>query len=67
MPSTKGTWSALWLVNKDYEVQYPSALWSSGGEIDIIEYLGEDKDAAFATAHFGKDRNNKNDSKEIVA
>ena len=55
MPSAMGTWAALWLINKNYEVQNPSEWWPNGGEIDIMEYLGEDKDAAFGTAHFGSD------------
>lgn len=58
MPSALGTWAALWLINKNYEVQKPSEWWPNGGEIDIMEYLGEDKDAAFGTAHFGSDLSN---------
>ncbi len=60
MPSATGTWVALWLLNKDYSVSNPAAEWPSGGEIDIMEYLGQDKDAAFGTAHFGSDLSNHN-------
>lgn len=60
MPSAIGTWVAFWLLNKDYQVQNPAAEWPSGGEIDIMEYLGQDKDSAFGTAHFGSDLSNHN-------
>lgn len=53
MPSAKGTWTALWMLNKDYSINAPAALWPSGGEIDIVEYLGEDNRDVFGTAHFG--------------
>lgn len=55
MPSAVGSWTALWLINKNYSIEEPAELWPLGGEIDIMEYLGEDKDAAFGTAHFGSD------------
>ena len=55
MPSPFGTWAALWLLNKDYSIYNPGALWPSGGEIDIMEYLGEDPDDVMGTAHFGTD------------
>ncbi|GGZ75271.1 glycoside hydrolase family 16 protein [Algibacter mikhailovii] len=55
MPSAIGTWVAFWLLNKDYEVQNPAKEWPSGGEIDIMEYLGEDKTEILGTPHYGKD------------
>ncbi len=54
MPSATGTWVALWLLNKNYEVQNPAEWWPKGGEIDIMEYLGEDKSKVFGTAHYGR-------------
>ncbi|MBX2870965.1 MAG: glycoside hydrolase family 16 protein [Saprospiraceae bacterium] len=55
MPSATGTWVALWLLNRSYQVQDPGRFWPSGGEIDIVEYLGQEKRKAFGTAHFGTD------------
>ena len=53
MPSAFGSWTALWMLNKNYSVEDPGSLWPSGGEIDIVEFLGEDPDDAFGTAHYG--------------
>ncbi len=58
MPSATGTWVALWLLNKNYEVQNPAEWWPRGGEIDIMEYLGEDKNEILGTAHYGSDLSN---------
>lgn len=53
MPSATGTWVAFWLLNKDYAVQNPASEWPSGGEIDIMEYLGQDKNKILGTPHYG--------------
>lgn len=58
MPSATGSWVALWLINKDYSIAAPAEKWPSGGEIDIMEYLGESKNKFFGTAHFGSDLSN---------
>ncbi|WP_435625300.1 glycoside hydrolase family 16 protein [Flagellimonas sp.] len=55
MPSAPGTWVALFMFNKDYTILDPDAFWPSGGEIDIMEYLGEDPNNILGTAHFGTD------------
>lgn len=55
MPSATGTWVALWLLNKNYSIQNPGVYWPSGGEIDIMEFLGEDQREIYGTAHFGTD------------
>lgn len=55
MPSATGTRVAFWLLNKDYSVQNPAAEWPSGGEIDIMEYLGQDKTKILGTPHYGSD------------
>lgn len=54
MPSAVGTWTAIWLLNKKYDIKLPAKYWPSGGEIDIVEYLGEEKRKILGTAHFGK-------------
>ena len=53
MPGAPGTWVALFMLNKDYTIDQPDAYWPSGGEIDIVEYLGEAREEVFGTAHFG--------------
>ena len=55
MPSVSGIWTALFLLNKEYTIADPGAYWPSGGEIDIMEYLGEDHDKILGTAHYGTD------------
>ncbi|WP_299434479.1 glycoside hydrolase family 16 protein [uncultured Aquimarina sp.] len=59
MPSATGSWVALWLLNHNYTIADPSAWWPNGGEIDIMEYLGEDQAEVFGTAHYGSDFNNR--------
>ncbi len=55
MPSVSGTWSALFMFNKEYTIDNPGLHWPSGGEIDIVEYLGEDPDDILGTGHYGTD------------
>jgi len=55
MPSESGTWVAVFMLNKAYSITSPGTLWPSGGEIDIMEYLGENHDDILGTAHYGKD------------
>jgi len=55
MPSATGSWVALWLLNHNYTINDPGSWWPSGGEIDIMEYLGEDPNDVFGTAHYGTD------------
>ena len=55
MPSATGSWVAFWLMNKDYSINDPADKWPSGGEIDIMEYLGESQNKVFGTTHFGED------------
>ena len=55
MPSVAGTWVAFFMLNKNYSIEDPAAYWPSGGEIDIMEYLGEDPTEILGTGHYGTD------------
>ncbi|MEB3344795.1 glycoside hydrolase family 16 protein [Aquimarina gracilis] len=68
MPSATGSWVALWLLNHNYTITDPGVWWPSGGEIDIMEYLGEDPTEVFGTAHYGVDFNSRRfNSKKYAA
>ncbi|MBL0685210.1 glycoside hydrolase family 16 protein [Aquimarina mytili] len=68
MPSATGSWVALWLLNHNYTITNPAEWWPNGGEIDIMEYLGEDPTEVFGTAHYGSDFNSRRfNSKEYPA
>jgi beta-glucanase (GH16 family) len=49
MPSGRGLWSALWMLPTDW--RYGG--WPDSGEIDIMEYVGYDKDRVYGTIHTG--------------
>lgn len=53
MPSADGTWVALWMLNHNYSIENPGEWWPKGGEVDIMEYLGEDNSSILGTAHYG--------------
>ncbi|KQP93342.1 hypothetical protein ASF60_15565, partial [Methylobacterium sp. Leaf113] len=42
LPAGQGMWPAFWLLNAD-------GTWPA--ELDVLEFLGHDKDTAYATAH----------------
>jgi beta-glucanase (GH16 family) len=49
MPLGKGLWSAFWMMPTDSVY----GGWAASGEIDIIEYLGDDPEEVFGTIHYG--------------
>ncbi len=55
MPSVPGTWTALFMLNHNYRVDAPDLWWPRGGEIDIMEYLGENPNDILGTGHYGTD------------
>ncbi|WP_411030284.1 family 16 glycosylhydrolase [Spongiimicrobium sp. 3-5] len=55
MPSVAGTWTALFMLNHNYQINNPGEWWPRGGEIDIMEYLGENPDDILGTGHYGTD------------
>jgi len=49
MPKGKGLWAAIWMLPTDEA--YGS--WAASGEIDIMEYLGDDTTRVYGTIHYG--------------
>jgi beta-glucanase (GH16 family) len=49
MPVGKGLWAASWMMPTD--VEYGG--WAASGEIDMVEYLGDDLKTVHGTLHFG--------------
>ncbi len=49
MPVGKGLWAAIWMLSTD---EYFGG-WASSGEIDIMEYLGDDTTRVHGTIHYG--------------
>ncbi len=47
MASTPGLWHAFWMLPSDM-----NKTWPIGGEIDIMEYVGNQSDKLFNTVHF---------------
>lgn len=45
LPGGKGTWSAFWMMPKNYQA------WPQDGEIDIMEYVGYDPNVIHASVH----------------
>jgi beta-glucanase (GH16 family) len=47
LPAGQGIWPAFWLLGSDFE----SVGWPACGEIDIMEYRGQDPDIIHGTLH----------------
>ncbi|MEJ6792241.1 MAG: glycoside hydrolase family 16 protein [Lacinutrix sp.] len=47
VPYGKGLWPAFWLLGSDCETN----IWPQCGEIDIMEYLGDNPDTVFGSVH----------------
>lgn len=59
MPSVGGTWPAFWMMPKS--INYPGYStapiqngWPNSGEIDILEYVGNNPNSILGTIHTGK-------------
>ena len=50
LPIGAGMWPAFWMLPTDYVY----GIWPQSGEIDIMEYLGQEPDKAFGTIHYGQ-------------
>lgn len=51
MPRGKGLWPAIWMLPTDEAY----GGWPKSGEIDIMEYLGDQTNKVLSTIHFGHD------------
>jgi len=49
MPLGKGLWAAVWMLPTD--AYYGG--WAASGELDIMEYLGQEHNMVHGTLHFG--------------
>jgi len=49
MPEGQGLWAAIWMLPTDENY----GGWASSGEIDIMEYLGQDTSTVHGTIHYG--------------
>lgn len=49
MPLGKGLWAAVWMLPTDEEY----GGWAASGELDIMEYLGDDRKTVHGTLHYG--------------
>jgi beta-glucanase (GH16 family) len=49
MPSGQGLWPAIWMLPTDWVY----GGWAASGEIDIMEYRGQELDRVLGTLHYG--------------
>lgn len=54
LPVGKGIWPALWMLGNNID----AVSWPACGEIDILEYLGQDPKKIYATLHWGANFSN---------
>lgn len=51
VPAGGGTWPALWMLSTDE----PYGTWPKSGEIDVMEYIGNNPTELLGTVHYGED------------
>lgn len=59
LPTGKGTWPAIWMLNKNIDEDgaywqnqgYGTTMWPSCGEIDILEHWGKNQDYVSSAVH----------------
>ncbi|MFN7292675.1 MAG: glycoside hydrolase family 16 protein, partial [Pirellula sp.] len=49
MPAGQGLWPAIWMLPTDEDY----GTWAASGEIDILEFKGQEPKTAWGTLHFG--------------
>lgn len=62
LPKGQGIWPAFWMLGDNF----PTAGWPACGEIDILEFLGNDLSKVYSTIHFKSGNNARNISKSYV-
>jgi beta-glucanase (GH16 family) len=50
LPKGQGLWPAIWM----YPTQDTYGTWASSGEIDIMEYKGQEPNIVWGTLHYGR-------------
>ncbi|MEM7037208.1 MAG: glycoside hydrolase family 16 protein [Bacteroidota bacterium] len=55
MANTPGLWHAFWMLPSE-----PPVSWPASGEIDVMEYVGNQPDEIFTTMHFADQWGNHN-------
>lgn len=51
LPEGQGVWPAIWTLGINNETDW----WPKCGEIDIMEFVGNEPDTIYSTIHFGED------------
>ena len=49
LPAGRGLWPAFWMLPTDNAY----GVWAASGEIDLMEYLGHQRDRVLGTIHYG--------------
>ncbi len=63
LPAGRGLWPAIWMLPTDEKY----GTWASSGEIDIMEFKGQERDRYHGTLHYGgKWPNNKHSGAPFV-
>lgn len=50
LPTGQGIWPAFWMLSSNPEIY---GGWAASGEIDIMEYVGQNPSRVFGTIHYG--------------
>jgi len=50
LPTGQGVWPAIWMLPTDEKY----GTWASSGEIDIMEFKGQEPNVVWGTLHYGK-------------
>ncbi|WKK65131.1 glycoside hydrolase family 16 protein [Lutimonas zeaxanthinifaciens] len=61
LPSGGGTWPAIWMLGADYETN----IWPGCGEIDIMEYVGNDPGKIRSSLHSPSSSGATENTKEV--
>ena len=62
LPQGQGIWPALWMLGDNF----PTAGWPTCGEIDIMEFLGNNLTKVYSTIHFKSGTGSRNIEKSYI-